>query len=85
MPTATKRTTKTSPAKSQSTKKAVSKRLPSKKPIAPRAIGNTAKTQPTRRGRLTSSEEYSTATWILISIWLVLIAIFIGTFVGKSG
>lgn len=79
---------KTTVKKPTIAKQAVKKTVATKKTAPKKSVASKPVTRVTgaRRGKLISgSEEYSQLTWVLICIWLVLIAIFLGTVVGKMG
>lgn len=65
------------------TKKPVAKKKPaSKKAVSSKTSVRTANAR--RRPFITRSDEYTQLTWILISIWLVLIAIFLGSVIKQA-
>jgi hypothetical protein len=65
-------------------KPAAKKKAPAKKPVAKKAPAKRAASVSSRKF-VTRSDEYTQLTWVLICIWLVLIAIFLGTVVGQMG
>ena len=71
-------TKKKAPVKKTASKKPVARKTAAKKPVVRSA-------STTRRKLITRSDEYSQLTWVLICIWLVLIAIFLGTVIGQRG
>lgn len=73
----------TTKAKKASTKKAPAKRPVAKRKTASKKVVRSA--SPGKRPLITRSNEYTQLTWVLIGIWLVLIAVFVGTVVGKMG
>jgi hypothetical protein len=65
-------------------KKPAAKKAPAKRKTAPKkAAVRSASTS--RRRFITRSDEYTQLTWILVSIWLVLIAIFLGSVIKQVG
>ena len=60
-------------------KKPVAKKAPAKKKVAVR------KASTSRRQLITRSDEYTQLTWILIAIWIILIAVFLGTVIKQVG
>lgn len=69
-------------------KPAAKKKAPAKKPAAKRAPAKKAASRSvsvSNRRFITRSDEYTQLTWVLVCIWLVLIAIFLGTVVGQMG
>jgi hypothetical protein len=67
-------------------KPAAKKKAPARKPAAKKAPAKrTSGASASRRQFITRSDEYTQLTWVLICIWLVLVAIFLGTVVGKMG
>jgi hypothetical protein len=66
-------------------KKSVAKKpVAKKKPAAKRPVVRSASAA-RRRPLISRSDEYSQLTWVLVCVWLVLIAIFVGTVVGQWG
>jgi hypothetical protein len=67
-------------------KPAAKKKAPARKPAAKKApVKKAAASSVSRRQFITRSDEYTQLTWVLICIWLVLVAIFLGTVVSKMG
>jgi hypothetical protein len=64
-------------------KPAAKKKAPAKKAPAKKAAVRSANVS--NRRFVTRSDEYTQLTWVLICIWLVLIAIFLGTVIGQMG
>jgi len=62
------------------------KKTPARKPVAKKAPAKKTAVRSASVGRrklITRSDEYTQLTWVLICVWLVLIAIFLGTVVGQ--
>lgn len=66
------------------------KKAPAKKPVAKKPVGKKAapkksssKLRVSRPTMVARRDEYTQLTWILICIWLVLIAVFLGTVAGQ--
>lgn len=75
----------TTKAKKPAAKRAPAKKAPAKRPAARRTPAKKASASVARRMLITRNDEYTQLTWILVSIWLVLIAIFLGVVIGKVG
>jgi hypothetical protein len=63
-------------------KKSTPKKAPVKKASAKKAASKKATTG--RRSLITRSDEYTQLTWVLIAIWLILIAIFLSIVIVKG-
>jgi hypothetical protein len=83
MATKKKPAAKKAPAKKPAVKKSSTKKAPVKKSSAKSATVRSAAVS--RRQFITRTDEYTQMTWILVSIWLILIAIFLGAVVGQMG
>ena len=67
-------------------KKPAAKKAPAKKAVVKKTSVKKKAVRSANTGRrqlITRSDEYTQLTWVLIAIWLILIAIFLGTVVGK--
>ncbi|MGH7241209.1 MAG: hypothetical protein ACREGB_02865 [Candidatus Saccharimonadales bacterium] len=63
-------------------KKPVAKKAPAKKPAAKKTAVKRSSPSLLTMNR---NDEYTQLTWVLVCIWLVLIAIFLATVIGKWG
>jgi hypothetical protein len=66
-------------------KKSAAKKTTAKKPAKRAPARKKSVSSTGRRQFITRSDEYTQLTWVLICVWLVLIAIFLGTVVGQMG
>ncbi|HWT55728.1 MAG TPA: hypothetical protein VN031_01700 [Candidatus Microsaccharimonas sp.] len=61
-------------------KKPAAKKAPAKRTAAKKATNS--RSSATRRFVMSRNDEYTQLTWVLVCIWLVLIAIFLATVIG---